>query len=260
MSSIIKSDTVELGTAFPLLLPEKPALPDLKTILEQDDLPGRNQALQILERAQAEAEEIVAAGKVEVEHIRADMETLMQEKCQQLFEEAFANGQTQGYTEGYDSGYQKGYAEGFQQNEGAAEALRRALEQYEAVWSQTLDENFDDLKYLALEIAEKIICTTLEEDSEIFLRLIEKGLNTFRGFSWVDVYLSTDAPAAATICVEEQLAERLQLDPNYIKVKRKADLKAGDCVVETESGVIDVGLSTQLAQIKDALQGDEDHG
>lgn len=260
MSSIIKSDTVQLGTAFPLLVPERPAAPDLKTILEQDDMPGKTQALQLLERAQTEAEEIILAGKAEVEHIRADMETLMQEKCQQVFEDAFTNGQNQGYTDGYDSGYQKGYEEGFQKNQEAADALKRALEQYEAVWSQTLDENFDDLKYLALEIAEKIIYKTLEKDSEIFLRLIEKGLNTFRGYSWVDVYLSTDAPAAATICVEEHLAERLQMDSNYIKVRKKADLKAGDCVVETESGVIDVGLSTQLAQIKDSLQGDEGYG
>lgn len=260
MSSIIKSQAVQMGSTYQLLPKEDPSLLDLKTVLEQENHPDRIQAMRVLERAQAEAEEIVAEARAEAERIRADMEEMMHGQCQSAFEDAFEKGSTQGYTEGYDSGYQKGYEEGFAQNRAAAEALRQALEQYEAIWRQNMEDNLDDLKYLALDIAGKIIGKTLESDAEIYLRLIEKGLSTFRGYSWVDIYLSADTAPEATLCLEEKLAERLQIDANYIKIRRKADLKPGDCMIETESGVVDVGIQTQYAQVEAALQDEDAYG
>lgn len=260
MSSIIKSRTVQMGRAYQLLPKEDPSLLDLKTVLEQENHPDHLQAMQVLDQAQAEAEEIILEARAEAERIRADMEEMMHEQCQSAFHDAFEKGNAQGYTEGYDSGYQKGYEEGFAQNKAVAEALRQALEQYEAIWRQNMEGNLDDLKYLALDIAGKIIGKDLETDAEVYLRLIEKGLGTFRGYSWVDIYLSADTPPEASLCLEEKLAEKLQLDANYIKIRRKADLKPGDCMIETESGVVDVGISTQFAQIEAVLQDEDAYG
>ena len=113
-------------------------------------------------------------------------------------------------------------------------------------------KNLDELKYLALEVASKVVHRQLLDDKGLYLGMIRSALNTFKEYRWIDIYLSDEEGLA--VYLEENLAKEIAGQSEYINIRPKVDLPPGTCIVETDAGVVDASVSTQLRYIKEALE------
>jgi flagellar assembly protein FliH len=248
LANIIKSDHVNLGEYYALN-------PDIfKPCLEAEETDERETEAMAFSR-QLIAEARQQAGRVKQEALDSAHKILTEAENErrQILSQAEKSGYERGYAEGYDAGYAKGYKDARAERLENAEALTRALAAVESEWQRYLAESLDDLKYLALEAAEKIVGREIARDRDIYCGLVDEALKTFRGYEWVDIcFASEDEELAAY--VEKKLAGRVTADNRFVKIRLLKELQPAACVVETNAGVVDVSPDVQLRQITQLLE------
>lgn len=250
LSNVIKSNNVILGEVLTLT----PAVVQVAcegSVNSPHD--AYSEVAESILIAKGQAQRIIDEAKNEAVIFKKSLEREMDELCQRAKSEAYTQGQAQGYTDGYDSGFTQGMVECKAENLAAAQALTDALNAFEAQKQGMMEKNLDDLKYLALEIASKIIFTKITDDQGIYLKLVEEALENFRAYTWVDVYVS-DQEIGLSAYLEEKLALLLARRSTYLRVRTKEELPKGTCIVETDVGVIDASVNVQLEHIQSAFE------
>lgn len=175
------------------------------------------------------------------------------------------------YNDAKDAGRQDGYAAGVaealevsarKQEEQAAqlaEEIHRFIERANAALDKQLDDNMDDLRDLAIAIAEKVICVSLKSSTEIIGRMVQTALDKRKQREWVRIYIAecdarrmAQMPAALMSAITS-LSDRVRIVP-------MADDESGTCVIEMPEEIVDASVSTQLNNVRELLmnthQGD----
>lgn len=201
---------------------------------------AERQAAAIVAAVRSEAAAIVAAARAEGEAIRvaahrnaADVEAA-----------AAAAGRAAGEAAGREEA--QAAAAGLLAE---AEAIRQASwAERDAMFRQMEDE----MVQLALAVAEKILGQAIQAPENI-ASLVRTALGRAGG------------TGRATVLVEPAVAEELQAQATIpapaedrggpVEMRAAPGLQPGDCQIETDYGVIDAGVGTQLAQITAALLG-----
>ncbi|MBQ9275265.1 MAG: HrpE/YscL family type III secretion apparatus protein [Succinivibrio sp.] len=147
------------------------------------------------------------------------------------------------YKERYAAGYQDGHEEGKgEYTEKIMETVLKSIDSLEGLESQ--------LVQLVVDSVVKIIGQF--EPGDRVLRVVRQALNSVRGSKYVHM----------RVCSQEEPLVRQQLSSylvssdgssGYINLKADPNLKPGDCVLETEMGVVDSSLSSQLAILRKSL-------
>ena len=204
---------------------------------------ARVQAEAILEDARNEAEQYR-------EQLRAEMEAEAEEARRAAREE----------------GYQRGYAEGLAQSaqEGKEERERMAREQIKGIEAflesaarardRMLDDCREELKDLALTIAEKVIHVSLRNSSDIILRMVDAATDTHKRCEWAHVYVA-DCDVGGKAYTVPELTAALSHIAERVRVIPMPDEESGTCIVELPDVILDASVSTQLGNIKDVLDG-----
>jgi flagellar assembly protein FliH len=248
LANVIKSNRVSLGERFEL----DPAIftPRLDA-LESDE--RETEAMAFSRQLIMEARQ--QAGRIKQEALDSTQQILEEagKEGERILAEAEKSGRERGYAEGYDAGYAKGYHEAREEQRETAEALRQAFSTLESEWERYLAESLDDLKHLALEVAEKVIAREISQDHDIYFNLIDQALRSFRDYDWVDICFSAEDENLAAQ-VEKKLAERVTAGNKFVKIRLLKELPPLACVVETNAGVIDVGPEVQLKQISQLME------
>ena len=212
--------------------PEEELSPVDQTALEIEAMlkDAERQAAEILEQARE-------AAKREAEEIR---QTAMEE------------GRQEGYLEGVAQAMEEGRA---QQELAAArmqDEVEKFLAQAGAALDRQLDENVNELRDLAIAIAEKVVCISLRSSTEIIGRMVQAALDKRKHREWIHIYISeSDAkrmsqiPASLTAAVSG-ISERVRIIP-------MADDDSGTCVIEMPDEIIDASASTQMGNIRAML-------
>lgn len=277
LSNLIKADYVAMSTAYKLRMPGTEAeieeeasdggnisatqpqgaiqnntVDEQQAELHQQMAQQRREAEKVLVEAKQSAEQIVQQAKQEAAALRQEaVDKIEQERQQTLAaaqEKGHKDGQRLGYTEGYEEGIQHARAE----NRRIGDSLQAALEHFELEKQKMLAQNLDDLKYLALEVASKIVQRQLLDDKGLYLGMIRSALNTFKEYHWVDIYLSDEE--GVSVYLEQNLAQEIASHSEYINIRTKGELPKGSCIVETDAGVVDVSVDTQLKQIEQLFE------
>lgn len=185
----------------------------LPKIIKKDVHEASQEARAIIEAAHAEAREIVKRA----EH---DRESVL------------------------ESGWQSGYQEGLKQwNEAVFEA-KAAREAQEKLWEETL------LK-LSTNIAAKIIGEELRVERETIVSIVREALKSAAQERDLTIqvnpqHLETVQSHLDRLQKTVGISRRLHVMPNL-------DLSLGSCIVESELGVIDARLETQLRCLEEVL-------
>lgn len=233
------------------LLPEEPVeekFVEEEQVAEEEVNPvnyAQIQSEMILEDARRQAEEIIRQAQDEAE-------ACLQQAREQAAEE--------GYRDGFQEGTQQGLAKALEENIQAREALAKKLEddveafirKAERMLDQQMDDNLDDLRDLALAVAEKVVCVSLKSSSEVIGRMIQTAVDKRKRREWVHIYIAecdakrlTSLPAALTAALAE-LSDRVRIIP-------MADDEAGTCIIESPNEIIDASAATQMQNIRDML-------
>ena len=115
-----------------------------------------------------------------------------------------------------------------------------------------MDDNVEELRDLAIAIAEKVVCVSLKSSSEVIGRMIQTAVDKRKRREWAHIYIAecdakyfTKVPAALTAALSS-LSDRVRIIP-------MADDEAGTCIIEMPDEIIDASAATQLNNIRTLL-------
>ncbi|MDD3395478.1 MAG: FliH/SctL family protein [Anaerotignum sp.] len=205
--------------------------------------------LQQLEKKEAQLKEkekkIIAEAKRKADEMMSQAKTDAEEIKKNAFEQASA--------EGYEEGYQKAYVEHkAKMDEETAVFLlqiRDFIQAYEVEKNQLIAQNIDELKELAIGIAEKVIQISLKTSGEIIKKMIVTATNKMKYKDWAKIYISK---SDSFLIVESNadLIDAISHLSENIKVVVMEDSAPGTCIIELPDQIIDASASTQIENIR----------
>lgn len=190
---------------------------------------------------------------------RRRAEELTEQTQQQLAEQIEA-----ARMEGRDAGYRAGYAEGLdkagletrmQAEKKAAELeteLARFLENATRIQERLMDGTAEELRDLAMTVAERVVRISLKSSGEVIGRMIQGAIEKLKRREWVHIYIAgCDAKQVAEI--SPSLTGALAAVSSNIKIIPMADDESGTCIIEMPDEIIDASASTQMNNMRAML-------
>ena len=208
---------------------------------------------EMLAEAEAERDRMLEEARTEAEQIKKDAEE-----------------------KGYNDGYQQGLADGEDAAEKKANAIyRERINQWETAVAGAIDgiqqerkESFqrylEELKDVVLTIAEKVIHVSLGTSGEVIKKMIVTEVEKLHKTEWIKIYIDK-VDYDRLVEVDEDVARELYRVSDNIKFVVMDKEQSGYVVIETPQEMIDIGVDTQLENVKEAarsvpLGGDSEEG
>lgn len=205
-------------------------------------------ALEDTEAARRRAEAILEEARQEAERLLEDTK----KQCEVLREEA----EKEGRAAGYDAGYEEGEKEAALQREQALQEFRQDMSELigsvEKEKKLLLEKYQDDLKNIALAIAEKVIHTSLKSSETVIHRMIMAATDKLKKTEWAKIYISKAETELAMIA-DTEFVESLSHLSDHVKIVSMDNEEEGVCIIELPDEIIDASVNTQLENIKDIL-------
>lgn len=203
------------------------------------------QAEQILADARRRAEEIIDQARLEAEI-----------KSQELYETSRQNGLEAGRAEGVAQGTAQAIEEGRRAQERQAAALAADfdsfLERAGAALDRQMEDNVEELRDLAIAIAEKVVCVSLKSSSEVICRMIQTAIDKRKRREWAHIYIA-ECDAKHLTRVPASLMTALSALSDRVRIIPMADDEAGTCIIETPDEIVDASAATQMNNIRTLL-------
>lgn len=204
----------------------------------------KEEASDSLEIISAQAQEMLAEARREAERIKSKALMEAQQEIEAL--------RSKGYDEGKEQGYETGYQEGMTQ----VESLRKSLEEERARLDKEYHEMINELEPKFVEtmtdIYEKVLKVDLAKDHEILVHLISSAMHKIEGSSNYLIHVSKE-DYQYVILKKEELVSAVS-PHSSVEIVEDMTLGANDCIIETDGGIFDCGLGTQLEELSQKLK------
>ena len=187
----------------------------------------------ILEEAENQAQAILADAQAQAEQLRA---------------QAVEEGRNEGRAAGHDEGYQAGMAE--------VESMKQQLLQEEAELQAEFERRVDELEPMFIDtltgIYEHIFHVNFAEQKEVIFYLIQDALKNIEGGRNMIIHVSANDYGFVSM-QKKELLEGIS-GSDSAEIVEDVTLKPNECFIETDSGIFDCSLETQLAGLKRELR------
>jgi flagellar assembly protein FliH len=222
-------------------------------LLLEDELPPEELKIDSpVEYARIQADIILRKARIEAEDIIAEA----RKKAEEETKAVCAAAQEAGRREGYIDGVAKAEAEGKKRQEEQAAALeeevKRFLEQAAERVDGAMDAQVDELRDLAIAVAEKVVCISLKSSSEVIGRMIQTAIDKRKRKEWVRIYIA-ECDAKKMAQVPQSLASALSALSDRVRIIPVADDEPGTCIIEMPDEIVDASASTQLNNLRGML-------
>jgi type III secretion protein L len=194
------------------------------SVIEGEVYEASQVAKDIVQKAQQQSEDLVAKAREEASGILHQAN----EERERLI------------TESRDSGYQEGLAK-------ATELITKSKDYYQ----RAVESSRDNLKMLAVKIAEKIVGRALELEPETINDIVSQAIRTLRQQKNVTVRCNQED--YETLKKNEHDFLGMMGQSGVIDFVADPKIERGGCVVESELGIIDARLETQLKTLQKLL-------
>ncbi len=154
-----------------------------------------------------------------------------QVKSEQIYKESYAKGMAEGREEGKSEYIEK-----------IMDMVLSSVESIEALESQLVEVVYNAVSKIIGDL----------DDKERIVRIVHQALNSVRGSKSLTM----------RVCVDDEKVLRSELSgfilnsersKGYINLVADPNLKSGDCILETEQGVVDASLNSQLKILNKVL-------
>ena len=115
-----------------------------------------------------------------------------------------------------------------------------------------MDDNVEELRDLALAIAEKVVSVSLKSSSEVICRMIQAAIDKRKRREWVHIYIA-ECDAKQLVKLPQSLVSALSALSGRVRIIPMADDEAGTCIIEMPDEIIDASAATQLNNIRSLL-------
>ncbi|MBQ7919992.1 MAG: hypothetical protein IJ324_08655 [Lachnospiraceae bacterium] len=195
----------------------------------------------ILEDAKTEAETIIQNANARAESILADAKV----QAQKALVKAVEDGKNQGYNEGR----QNAMAE----FEKSKKELKDKEAELEKLYQKQLDSMEPELVEVITGIYEHIFHVELRSYREILTHLISTTMRKVDGSKNFIIHVSKDDYPFVSM-QKKQLAAGVASSSSNVEVVEDMTLLRNQCMIETEGGIFDCGLGTQMHELRQRLQ------
>lgn len=214
-----------------------------------------NKSMVIENEAKQQADQIIAAAEKEaqayLEKAQQEQERLIQEidlQAQQTYDQA----SSKGYEEGYAQGEQKGKQDGESSYAIKIQEVNNLIKQVQAQSKNELLNAADLIVELALEITQKVLTNNSEFLQEQIVTTVTKALEKVRNIEKIDLHINPsdyELVNEAMPNLKQYLSGRAE-----IAIQLEQHIESGGCVIHTSMGTIDSRISTQLLEIRKAIE------
>ena len=202
---------------------------------------AQDEAKELLEQSRAEAEELRVQAQAEAERILEEARAQAQAEKQQVLEQA----KQQGYMEGMSRA---------QAHEGAMEQeYQEKARLLEEEYEQQIEMLEPNLVEAITGIYEHIFHVELSSYREILMGLISDVLHKLDGSRSFIIHVSKDDYAYVNMQKKQMLTGAVS-ESVSVDVVEDATVGRNECMIETENGIFDCGLGTQLSELKKRLR------
>lgn len=186
------------------------------------------------------AEELIAQAKQEIEEMQENAEAQIREEKLRVLEQA------------RNQGYQEGQQKAQKEAEGAKQKLARREKQLEEEYDEKLRTLEPEFISVLTDIYEHIFQVELSSYRQIIVTLIANAMHQIEGGRNYIIHVSPADYPYVTL----QKAQITANSPASVSVEFTEDLtlKQNECLIETENGIFDCGLGTQLEELKQKLR------
>jgi len=204
---------------------------------------GERERGEFINRAKEEAEELIKRAQEEASQILAGAK----EKEKEIYEKA----EEKGYVEGYRRGFQKALDEAKEEADRIRNTAFKVLEEAENRRQELIISAEEEVVDLCLAIASKVVHAHVEEHRDTVLRLAREALERLASSKHYTIIVN---PRDAELL--RQYIDELSMQVSasaHIHILEDESVGAGGCKVETEKGVLDATLESQLDEIRKVL-------
>lgn len=156
-----------------------------------------------------------------------------------------------------DEGRNSGYAEGLQMAQNEADRMRSELEaekaRLEAEYDQLIDELEPKFIDTITDIYRHIFNVNLENDKDILVHLIDSTLRRLDSSKTFIVHVSQDDYEYVSQ-QKKSLTETAVGGRGMVEVIEDITLRKNECMIETDGGIFDCGVGTQLEELTKKLK------
>ena len=199
----------------------------------------------------------------ELEETREAVRRLLEDsriEAEQMKSQAREEGHEIGEREGYEKGYLDGYEKAQQEVENTLKKeadellleLRDLIASVEHKKREMLEQYKDDLRDIAISIAEKIIRVSLKSSGDIIKRMIISATEGIMSKEWVKIYIAR-CDAEMAVNGDSMLINSISYVSDHIKIIVMENEAPGTCILEFPDKVIDASTNTQIENIKEII-------
>lgn len=199
----------------------------------------------------------------ELEETREEVRRLLEDsrlEAEQMKSQARDEGHEIGEREGYEKGYLDGYEKAQQEVEKTLKKeadellleLRDLIASVEQKKREMLEQYKDDLRDIAISIAEKIIRVSLKSSGDIIKRMIISATEGIMSKEWVKIYIAR-CDAEMAVNGDSMLINSISYVSDHIKIIVMENEAPGTCILEFPDKVIDASTNTQIENIKEII-------
>lgn len=226
---------------------------------EAEFLEEKKRAEQEIEKSKKKAQEIEQQATIKAEQLlqkaKKDVEKMLVEAREEA-ERLKTAAQKTGYEKGMIEGRQKAEvdcrAEYERMSQDALEDIKTVIENVEQMKEEMLQKYRNQLKDVAIAIAEKVIQVSLKSSEEVIERMVISATEKLKTREWAKVYI---ARCDAELMVEgdSSLLQHLAHLSDHVKIVIMENEAPGTCIIELPDEIIDASASTQMVNIKEIL-------
>lgn len=240
--------------------PERPTIDmrELEELREHYKREGEEQAQSIKRKAEIE----LARAKEDAEKIRQQAQNERMEKLKALdadaaktLEKAKKDGFEIGYNEGVKKGTDDGYVQGLKKCKDTLLDLKNLCEDVEKEKTALMAENRRGIFDISMAVAEKITMSVFsQKDKQALEKMITEAAREFRSAKSVRVTLSK-LDLSEDVEADLKILEKCFSETVNVEFEVLEDAERGTLLVETDSEILDAGVSTQLRMIEELGKG-----
>lgn len=203
-------------------------------------LTAKEDAAALLEQARADAQAVIGDAEAQAEHILSEARAQAESDKVSIMELA------------RQQGYEEGQRNAMAQVESARLEFQEKARQMEEEYQRQIDELEPKFIDTITAVYEHIFRVDLSASRDILTYLINNTMHRVEGGHTYLIHVSReDYDYVET--QKQQLLNGVVSDSDTVDVLEDIALGKNDCLIETENGIFDCGLGTQLAELKKKL-------
>ncbi len=194
-----------------------------------------------LEEIKAQAQEMLDDAQAQIDEMNAAAQNEIEAKRRWAMEE--------GKKEGYEEGYRKGVSEA-EEMKRQVMAERRRLE---AEYEQLIDELEPKFIDTITEVYSHIFGIGLADNRDILVHLVDSTLRQVESSRTFIVHVSKEDYPFVNM-QKQALTEGAAAGRGTVEIIEDLTLGRGECMIETDGGIFDCGVDTQLTELNNKLR------